>query len=82
MPVVTTRPRGLGAWAGRPPSKGLNAFRSAGEILFASGLLLIHTLSMYTCGMPALKYGVAIAEADHASSGVSGRSPAATPRRH
>ncbi|BBZ71652.1 hypothetical protein MPRS_27450 [Mycobacterium paraseoulense] len=73
MPVVTTGARGLAAWAVGPLAKGLNTLAAARKILFASANLFVHTLSMFSCGMPALEY--VVAEAD--GSGVSGRSPAA-----
>lgn len=75
MPVVTTGARGLAAWAVGPLARGLNTLVAARKILFASANLFVHTLSMFSCGMPALEYGVVVAEADR--SGVSGRSPAA-----
>lgn len=76
MPVVTTRPRAQAASAGGPPGKGLSAFAAAGEILFASGMVLFHTLSMFGCGMPVLQYGAPPAEADLPPAGVSGSSRA------
>lgn len=78
MPVVTTRPRARAAATGGPPGKGLSAFAAVGEILFASGMVLFHTLSMFSCGLPVLQYGAPTAEAGLPPSGVSGASRAAS----
>lgn len=77
MPVVTTRPRRLGAPAGRTPGKGPSAFPVAGQILFATPSHLTNTFSMFSRELPAVEY-VAVATAAHAPSPLCGRSGAAT----
>lgn len=76
MPVVTTRPRGLAAPAGRTPGKGPGAFPVAGQILLASNGQPEHTFSMFNLELPAVEYAAAATSA-HAPAPVCGRSGAA-----
>jgi hypothetical protein len=77
MPVVTTGPRSVTASTHRPLANGLMTFPAAGQILFGRNPRLFHTLGMWSYLLPALQYGMAIAEADRASSRISGRPHAA-----